>query len=53
MRNFSMLLNKILENKEYQIKSLDLVAEWSQKILKKFGMSGIYGKIKPNMEETE
>lgn len=30
-----------------------LVAEWSQKFLKKFGMSGIYGKIIPNMDTTE
>ena len=26
---------------------------WSQKILKKFVMSGIYGKIIPNMEKME
>lgn len=30
-----------------------MVAEWSQKFLKKFGMSGICGKIIPHMEAKE
>ena len=30
-----------------------MVAEWSQKFLKKFGMSGICGKTIPHMESKE
>ena len=37
----------------YLEQEVTLVAEWSQKILKKFGMSGICGKTIPHMEVKE